>query len=697
VCARAVAVYRFGVGRGRRYTVAAVGLLGAAGVVAWRTWPSVSVGQVDPVSAVVAVISLAVGVVALGQGVRAQRQADTDVTDVAARLAVRVGQAETEARRQLLGGHDRGIDVGFDFVPAPTHNVAGAPAGGTLDESVGYYRSLRPRRMVITGVGGSGKTVLAIELILGLLRERAQDEPVPVRISAALLDTGRPPESAVRDWLVKYLRQTYRLPATAARELVAAGMVLPVLDGLDEMDAVERPGYASRAAHTIRACNAYLDFTRKAAIVLTCRIGQYEALEEATEWVHDAARIRLRPVGLHTAQGFLTRRVTHEGRWRPLLEEMQRPGNQHLARALSTPWRLTLAATVYDQRDPHTGAYLRDPAELASPHLDTENKIRDHLLSLFIPTVIITRPGPYPADRVHHWLGVLANYLDANTPTATRPARVIARRTLSGTDLILHELWPLAGPRAPRALTAAAASTLVWAWPAAFLLAFTSIRIAAGLSYLLIGPASAVTYYAWAAAWPTPKRTSLRKLSTSKGRQFAVAVVGLVIGLTTGYGSHRLDGPAIALMFGLMGALLSTLASGLAFGIGRGDYPSVTPSEVIRADLTGGWALGFAGGFAFGLFGTPAGLGLVPTLTLAMTIGLVVAPLAGFVLGLAGWRYIALLACTRRWNKHWLPLRLNPFLLWCYDAGLVRIAGIGYQFRHRELQDYLARHPTRVV
>lgn len=272
--------------RERWYTVVAVlGLLIAAGAVAWRTWSGTSAGQFDPVGAPIALVGLAVSVVALGQGVRAQHQADTDVVEVARRLAVRVGQAETEARRQLLGGHDRTIDVGFDFVPAAAHNAAGAAGKGTLEEVLDYYSGLRPRQMVITGVGGSGKTVLAIELILGLLRERAADAPVPVRMSAARLDTHRPPESAVRDWVVEHLRQAYRLPKVAARELVAAGMVLPVLDGLDEMDALEQPGYASRAAHTIRACNTYLDGGRKAALVLTCRIDQYQALEQASEWV----------------------------------------------------------------------------------------------------------------------------------------------------------------------------------------------------------------------------------------------------------------------------------------------------------------------------------------------------------------------------------------------------------------------------
>jgi hypothetical protein len=140
---------------------------------------------------------------------------------------------------------------------------------------------------------------------------------VPVRMSAALLDTRYPPESAVADWLADHLKQAYGLTDASARQLVAARMVLPVLDGLDEMDAIEQPGYASRAAQAIRACNAYLDGDQKSAIALTCRIGQYDALEQAREWVHDAARVQLSPVELPAARSFLTRRVIDEGRGSP--------------------------------------------------------------------------------------------------------------------------------------------------------------------------------------------------------------------------------------------------------------------------------------------------------------------------------------------------------------------------------------------
>jgi hypothetical protein len=74
----------------------------------------------------------------------------------------------------------------------------------------------------------------------------------------------------------------------------------------------------------------------------------------------------------------------------------------------------------------------------------------------------------------------------------------------------------------------------------------------------------------------------------------------------------------------------------------------------------------------------------------AFAAGLVV---GGFV-SLGNLRYIAFLLCTRRWNDHWLPWRLGSFLHWCYQGRLLRIGGIGYQFRHRELQDYLTRNPA---
>ena len=177
---------------------------------------------------------------------------------------------------------------------------------------VSYYQALRPGRMVITGAPGAGKTVLAVELILGLLESRQPNDPVPVRLSASSWDTSHPVET----WLTEHLVQTYRLPRTAAEALVTARQVLPVIDGLDEMDPNPQPGYDSRAAQALRALNAYQNDRTKADLVLTCRSGQYQALEAMRVWAEDAAQIRINPVPANKAHQFIRRRVNDPDRWR---------------------------------------------------------------------------------------------------------------------------------------------------------------------------------------------------------------------------------------------------------------------------------------------------------------------------------------------------------------------------------------------
>ncbi|WDG30817.1 hypothetical protein N7925_22025 [Streptomyces sp. CA-278952] len=41
-----------------------------------------------------------------------------------------------------------------------------------------------------------------------------------------------------------------------------------------------------------------------------------------------------------------------------------------------------------------------------------------------------------------------------------------------------------------------------------------------------------------------------------------------------------------------------------------------------------------------------------------------------------------------------VPFKLSRFLGWCHAAELIRITGGVYQFRHREFQEWLARHPV---
>ncbi|WP_049558956.1 NACHT domain-containing protein [Nonomuraea sp. SBT364] len=682
-------------------------LVVVAAVVAVLGLPGATWGDVDPASAVIAMVALAVAVWAGRQAIRAQRYTDIDVNAWSGWLAGVVLEAETRARHQMLGRADKTIDVDFVFRPAPAYDADDARAEGSLREVVAYYRRLRPRRLVITGAPGAGKTVMAVELMLGLLAGRHPDDPVPVRLSAASWDPG----IRVQDWLTGHLARTYQMAPPTAAALVAAGRVLPVVDGLDEMDADPEPGYISRAARALLALNDYQRGQQKAEAVLTCRTGQYDALIRREVWAENAARVEITPLSADKALTFMESRVggnQNMDRWRDVLDAIDFRPEAPLARALDSPWRLTMAITVYEQRDSATGRHLRDPAELAGPALDDPDKIRDHLLALYIPAVTTPRGdavGPYRPEKVHAWLAVLATYLDTNAGTG----RTIGGRTLSSTDLVLHELWPLAGNR-PRVLTMALTAVL-WAAVGVAMIPLGMLDLSdpyLELIFIAVGVFMCIS--AWGPNWPEPARLSpSRWPAGGDGRRL---VAGLRGGLLTGLVAWLTVGFTLWPALGIAAGVVTALTVGLAVGLTAPAAVSATgPRDVVRSDLevglTAGLVFGFMAGLAVGFWSGLGGGTALLDIAYGMAVGLAVnfaggvtfglaAGLAGGGLtfgvaaGLAGTRYLALLLCTRGR----LPLRLGRFLQWCHDAGLIRTAGIAYQFRHRELQDHLARHPV---
>ncbi|MFE5858355.1 hypothetical protein ACFQ61_34695 [Streptomyces sp. NPDC056500] len=184
-----------------------------------------------------------VAVVALRKQSQANTAAFADATLArgwAVTLAGQVQAGEGAVWRQLLGDDTERINLAYTLVsggvrPAAAPNagrlLADGPGGATVPDIVTYYRSTRPVRLVVTGAGGAGKTVLALELLLALLDGRAEDEPVPVRVPLSRWDTE---QQTLPQLLEQRLTEDYDWPRHMAASLVRHGMVLPVLDGLDE-------------------------------------------------------------------------------------------------------------------------------------------------------------------------------------------------------------------------------------------------------------------------------------------------------------------------------------------------------------------------------------------------------------------------------------------------------------------------------
>jgi hypothetical protein len=142
---------------------------------------------------------------------------------------------------------------------------------------------------------------------------------------------------------------------------------------------------------------------------------------------------------------------------------------------------------------------------------------------------------------------------------------------------------------------------------------------------------------------------------------------------------------------GLICGIVAGIAIGAGSAISAGISPplhthAIThPRKVPAADISNGLYGGLTGGLLAGAIFASRGW-----FAFCLLLGLA----KGIADGLCGWRYLGLLISTRRWSSRWLPWRLGHFLTWCYDAGLLRIANIGYQFRHGEIQDFLLTHPT---
>ncbi|WP_405876959.1 NACHT domain-containing protein [Streptomyces sp. NBC_00005] len=677
-------------GRRQRRIWQVVTVLGGLSVTVCGIWVgnSLAHGGLSPADKA-GVLGLIAGVAALWVSLVALRQSPwsrPDLTATAAALALEVTRREGTALRQMRGDDFPAIDVRFTLHPqyrsAEVRDASGALHAGRLSEVVAFFHGARPRRLVITGEAGAGKTVLATELLLALLEMRQDTDPVPVRLSLASWDTTR----SLDEWMVEQLVEdpVYDLHPDVARALVEHHRVLPVLDGLDEMDAEPTPLQRSRARAALAMLNARTHGRTPAAAVVTCRHDRYAALASQNLQLRDAAWIALQPVGATAAADYLGRRDP-DGRWQPVVTELTAGHAPALEQALTTPWRLTLAVTAYVEAG--------DPADLLT--LATPADVDAYLLPKLVPAVTELHPPPngrFSASQVHRWLHELAAYLTNPPAWAGTP----------GTDLVLHRLWPIAGPRKVRYVHAAVAACIVMSAAAALsLLSPTTLPVS------FVGAVGAIVVLfrlrQWTHRWPRPNRpVGLRALRTVAAAKQAVtsflaAGWSLMITSIAASAAAQVALPRTGIGFVLPVVLVSgtvlalaVLACARAFGRWLGEpadtspHRVTTPRRALRGDLLAGLfsSLGFA---------VVAGIAAGATLGMRFGLGLATAALAAVVVVADAWmRYIATLLCTRGR----LPWQLATFTDWACEAGLLRISGTAYQFRHRELQEWFAANTT---
>ena len=123
-------------------------------------------------------------------------------------------------------------------------------------------------KLLILGEPGSGKTTLLLKLLRELLPRASKDElhPMPVLFLLSSWSVRKP---ALEDWLIQELNMKYDIPRHMASRWVANHAILPLLDGLDEVEEHAR-------AACIHAINTYQEAHSMNPLVVCCRRADYE-------------------------------------------------------------------------------------------------------------------------------------------------------------------------------------------------------------------------------------------------------------------------------------------------------------------------------------------------------------------------------------------------------------------------------------
>ncbi|SEG81719.1 NACHT domain-containing protein [Thermomonospora echinospora] len=623
----------------------------------------------------------------------------SELESLADRLAEKVMVVERGTRDSLLGASHAVAQIPFT-VRMTRFEGPGEPIPSTLGALADTYLSLPARRMVIIGGPGAGKTVLTLELVLLLLARRERGQVVPVRFSLAEWD----PETPLDSWLVTQITEVYGMRRSAAAALVDQRRIVPILDGLDEMDGGSGP--LRREVRALDQINRYHGLQGSTPLVLTCRTQTYEHLSRDHGTLTDSAVASIEELTADQIRAYLERtlasRPAGEKRaWSEVLGNLDRVP----CGALSTPWRLYLATTVYTGgRDPRDLLGFGDLAEVDAV-----------LMARLVPAAAeASARHRYREGDPVTWLAALAEHLEHAGPDGTTAADILVDRLtpVAGTKTVMAVHWIVTAlvtalvcamatifsgsASMTAAVVAVVAGGLVWGalWGGLLLrrevpplritprrfrprvtgkalrgeLAdawWTDVRRGGHKAKTLVKAAAVVTI---AVAPLAALATKAWISSTTWAEAFLWALICCVLGLS------------LQLLGWLLHCVIVLPLTVISSWFSEADVlPVQRPADPLRQDAI----VSLTGLAAVAVCTTPW------PAQMAAFVGLA----TPFATSRAWMRYLVAALVGRARGR--LPLRPARFLAWAHRAGLLRVTGRAYQFRHRELQEWLAGEARR--
>ena len=316
--------------------------------------------------------------------------------------------------------------AGWPAPPAAGRWAAGpGDLAGKGGELVDVLARVPTGRLVVLGEPGAGKTMLMVQLVLDLLARRVDGDPVPFLASVA---SWNPAEQDLRAWLEALLMISHPALAatppagiegpTQAAALLAAGLIVPILDGLDEIPDDVRGSAISQINDALLPAEQ---------LVVTCRRQQYQDAVRPESGVavnlRGAAAVQLNPLDLATVSAYLCDDASGpaaQARWRPVLDVLS--SGAPAGQALQVPLMVGLARTIYNPRPGELAGALRDPTELCDPALADRAAVESLLFDAFIPAAYRhDSAGPWSPQEAEGWLVFLAGHLEYTIAVRTWP------------------------------------------------------------------------------------------------------------------------------------------------------------------------------------------------------------------------------------------------------------------------------------
>jgi hypothetical protein len=634
---------------------------------------------------------------------------DQESLEAAAKsLADRVTQSENLQRQRLL---DRASE------PAPAVLRAAAsvnlrsyrgdaqPIQADTRNAFRMFWNIKSKRLLILGEPGYGKTLLLLEIIRQAAQQRENDTSIPVLMRINVAEWRN--DQTFFQYFTEKVASEQLLPSKLIERMLESGLIIPLLDGLDEFD--EDGVRPLRGEEAIRRLNLLTtgSYPLDAPLIVTCRRQYFQSLE-AVQYENGeliglagAGCMILDPLNAEQILTYLRSNLTDEarGRWRSVLDILRSVHQQGLkdrvVATLGSPWRLMLVFRAYAAQgvpndllsandvDDIEARLLPQFLAVAMQWQGRENKDRGTgygLRQTWVP--------PVASDRlkIARWLKHIAVYLELDREHGGGAG-----------ELAPFQIYQMVDRRLLR--TAFAFCILLAAATIGAVLTVVAVngphsfpRIVAicGAAIFVIGGAQVAAF----GTPGSPAATSLaRELRSPKGTlDLAISLFCAFAASVFTVGTDNTIGARV------LGGCCCGVLAGLFFGFvharrlrsrGVGMATSQAPTDPLRGGLLTSSIIGIFVALLYGSIVFATGNGIAMAAIFAGCAALLFAPVMGMPLVSMAWsRYR--LATLILFLQRRLPWRIVTFLQWNYGAGLMRISGLSYQFRHLKLQRWLA-------